>query len=605
MQNLLRLTLVLFIFISVRVHAQRSVQSIDLESYGIRPGSATNCSPLFYKALQTVRAAQVGGQKIVLKLKKGEYHFYPQMAEKRTYYISNHDQTDPKVVGIPLENLSNIELDGRGAQLIFHGRMLPIAICNSQNVSVRNLSIDFYKPQISQVQIVTNDTVAGNISYKIAPWVSYQVRDSILYFSGEGWELHANSGIAFERDTRHIVYNTGDIRVGTRRVTDLGDGMIRAQGWKNKSLIPGTVVAMRGWGRPAPGIFIDESKELRITNVQVHYAEGMGLLAQLSHNIYLDRFGVCLKGKKDPRYFTTQADATHFSGCSGVLDSRNGLYEGMMDDAINVHGTYLNITAIDGKRGLRARYMHGQSYGFNWGYAGDTVQFIRSATMDLLSQKNIITSIQPVYEKGILMAFDIKFKDDLPSDLDPVTAAFGIENLSLTPSVNFTGNVVRNNRARGALFSTPRRVLAANNLFDHTSGSAILLCGDSNGWYETGSCRDVEIRNNRFVNALTSMYQFTNAVISVYPEIPDLDHQKQFFHSNIRITDNHFEMFDRPVLYAKSVDGLVFKGNDITMNREFKPFHPQKERILLTRVINADITNNKVDGKVTDLIPAP
>lgn len=37
--------------------------------------------------------------------------------------------------------------------------------------------------------------------------------------------------------------------------------------------------------------------------------------------------------------FTTQADATHFSGCKGKITSCNGLYEGMMDDAINVHGT--------------------------------------------------------------------------------------------------------------------------------------------------------------------------------------------------------------------------------------------------------------------------
>ncbi len=35
--------------------------------------------------------------------------------------------------------------------------------------------------------------------------------------------------------------------------------------------------------------------------------------------------------------------------------------------------------------------------------------------------------------------------------------AYGIENLTWTPQVRFAGNTVRNNRARGALFSTPRR----------------------------------------------------------------------------------------------------------------------------------------------------
>ena len=88
-------------------------------------------------------------------------------------------------------------------------------------------------------------------------------------------------------------------------------------------------------------------------------------------------------------------------------------------------------------------------------------------------------------------------------------------------SVFCLGNTIRNNRARGTLFSTPRRTIVENNLFDHTSGTAILLCGDCNGWYETGACRDVIIRNNRFVNSLTNMFQFTEAVISIYPEIPE------------------------------------------------------------------------------------
>ena len=72
-------------------------------------------------------------------------------------------------------------------------------------------------------------------------------------------------------------------------------------------------------------------------------------------------------------------------------------------------------------------------------------------------------------------------------------------------------------------------------VIDHTSGTAILLCGDCNGWYETGACRDVQIRRNRFVNALTNLFQFTNAVISIYPEIPDLANQQYFFIWKIRI----------------------------------------------------------------------
>ncbi|MEG0163195.1 MAG: alpha-1,3-galactosidase B, partial [Mucinivorans sp.] len=93
---------------------------------------------------------------------------------------------------------------------------------------------------------------------------------------------------------------------------------------------------------------------------------GMGLLAQMSENITLNGFSVCLRGADDPRYFTTQADATHFSGCKGLIRSENGLYENMMDDAINVHGTYLKVTKRLSDNVLIGTYMHSQAYGFRW-----------------------------------------------------------------------------------------------------------------------------------------------------------------------------------------------------------------------------------------------
>ena len=169
--------------------------------------------------------------------------------------------------------------------------------------------------------------------------------------------------------------------------------------------------------------------------------------------------------------------------------------------------------------------------------------------------------------------------------------AYGVENLTWTPEVEFRGNVVRNNRARGALFSSPRRTVCEKNLFDHTSGAAILLCGDCNGWYESGAVRDLAIRKNKFVNALTNLFQFTNAVISIYPEIPALQQQKAYFHGGranaIVIEDNEFETFDAPLLYAKSVDGLLFINNKVKKNNDYRPFHWNTQPVLLERCKNA------------------
>ena len=82
------------------------------------------------------------------------------------------------------------------------------------------------------------------------------------------------------------------------------------------------------------------------------------------------------------------------------------------------------------------------------------------------------------------------------------------------------------------------------------------------------------------------MFQFTNAIISIYPEIPNLKDQTKYFHSGIVIEDNIFETFDAPIVYAKSVDGLIFRNNTIKRNKDYPAFHWNQEPFLLERVIN-------------------
>lgn len=566
----------------------------EISAFGLKANSSKNASPVLQKALAKIKAEYKEGEKVILRFPEGRYDFHEKGAAVREYYISNHDQTNPKKVGIALEDMKNLTLDGQGSEFVFHGRMLPVSLLRSENCLLKNFSIDFENPHIAQVKIVENDPQDG-IVFEPAPWVDYRIaKDSIFEAYGEGWTMRHSWGIAFDGDTKHLVYNTSDIGCPTKGASEVAPRRIHAPGWKDARLVPGTVVAMRGWGRPTPGIFLSHDVNTTIENVKVHYAEGMGLLAQLCENITLEKFGVCLKGDADPRYFTTQADATHFSGCKGKIVSCNGLYEGMMDDAINVHGTYLKVVKRVDDRTLVGRYMHGQSWGFEWGCPGDEVQFIRSNTMELVGKQNKIISIRPYDKEQTEGAreFLITFQEPVDQVINE-QSGFGIENLTWTPEVLFSGNVIRNNRARGSLFSTPRKTIVENNLFDHTSGAAILLCGDCNGWFETGACRHVIIRKNRFVNALTNLFQFTNAVISIYPEIPDLKGQQQYFHGGpeggIVIEDNEFETFDAPILYAKSVDGLVFRNNTIKLNTEYKPFHPNRNRFWLERVTNVTI----------------
>lgn len=571
----------------------------DMQNYGISP-TAMSQSPdstlslKLQKALADIQSKVKATDKVTLKFKKGRYDFHATYAPAYELYISNHDQGQPKPVGLYLDQWSNLTIEGNGSDFIFHGRMIPLVIKQSANCTVKNLAIDFENPQIAQVQVVKNSPTEG-ITFEVAPWVKYRIAANGRFETyGEGWSEQQMAGMAFERDTKHIVYNTSDLGINTQGVTDLGGRQLHAPNWKDSRLVPGTVVAMRTWSRPCPGVVLANNRQTTLQNVTVHYAEGMGLIAQRCTDITLNKFNVSLRGENDPRYFTTQADATHFSQCRGKITSNHGLYEGMMDDAINIHGVYLKVRERIDDHTLRCRYEHGQAYGFDWGDAGDKVSFVRSATMDNLSHTNTITDIRPADRTEVLgcKEFIIKVKDALPAEISE-KEGYGIENLSWTPEVEFRHNIVRNNRARGALFSSPLRTVCTDNLFDHTSGTAILLCGDCNGWYESGAVRNMVIKRNTFVNALTNMFQFTNAVISIYPEIPQLDAQTTYFHGgqprSIVIENNYFDTFDTPLLYAKSVDGLVFRKNQVRKNKDYKPFHWNQKAILTERCTRTEI----------------
>ena len=517
-------------------------------------------------------------------------HYTVNQTIDKELYISNHDQTNPKKVAFYYENLHNVVIDGKGQNLVFHGTILPFVVKNCSNLTLRNFSIDFATPHLRQLHITEVDTLNNSIKAQLYPQGNYKIENEKLYFTGEDYQEMPFGGMVFSPD-KHLAYRRADVSFSPTKIVALAPNEFYIEGMgKSPYLQVGERFVLRTYSRPTPAIFVTESKNITLENITVHNVQGMGLLAQLTENMTLDKFRVAIEEGSE-RFFTTQADATHFSACKGKIRLVNGLYEGMADDAINVHGTYLKVITRENDYTIKAQYMHPQSWGFLWGNKGDQVQFVAAKTMETIGDKTYkihqIKAVDKPTEVGAKI-FETTFDKPLPAKVNPDMPC-GVENLTWTPKVLFKNNIVRNNRARGALFSTPKKVVCSNNLFDHTHGAAILLCGDCNGWYETGACRNVSIKNNRFVNALTANYQFTNAIIPIYPEIPNLEAQQKYFHSNIRIEDNVFETFDEPILYAKSVENLIYRNNKIIKNQDFKPFHWNKERFKLERTKNVKI----------------
>lgn len=233
--------------------------------------------------------------------------------------------------------------------------------------------------------------------------------------------------------------------------------------------------------------------------------------------------------------------------------------------------------------------MHEQSQGMEWGRINEKVGFIENQSMRTLGT-GTMTSFEPLNKSE----FIVEFQAPVPNSLK-VGAA--LENLSCTADVEIRNSFFGSCRARGLLVSTPGKVIIENNIFE-SSGSAILIAGDANQWYESGAVKDVLIRNNTFrYPCMSSVYQFCEAVISIFPEIPKPDIRYPF-HSNIRIENNKFYLFDYPILYVKSVDGLSFVNNTLIRDTTYQPFHYRKDGITLDACRKVIISGNRTEGDV-------
>jgi hypothetical protein len=283
----------------------------------------------------------------------------------------------------------------------------------------------------------------------------------------------------------------------------------------------------------------------------LHQAGGMGFIAQFCENVELR---LCTVTPSEGRIFSVCADASHFVNCRGLIQLIDCHFENQLDDPLNVHGLNTRIKEVIDEYTVLVERVHHEQHGVSVGLAGDAVQFAHNTTL-LSYGDNVITSVESINARYAR----ISFERPLPKGLYP---GHVVENMSWTPDLLVSGCTVRGNRARGLLISTPGKVrIEGNNI--SAGGSGIKISGDANFWFESGAVRDVCIRDNDFGECCYGSPSWGHSVIDIDPEIAEPEKNKACFHQNIRIENNRFATSDKGILFARSVDGLIFTGNTI------------------------------------------
>lgn len=574
------------ILLSQYTHGAAAYDTVYVTSFGARPGSRADAVTAVQAALEACRQKE----NPLLFFPAGRYDFWPQHAVKKVYYESNTSDINPKYNAIMIAGFKKLVIEGAGSEFVYHGRIQPFTIERSSHITLRHFSIDWEFPLTAQA--VVTDTTAAYIDVRIdTAQYPYTIVNGQLLFAAEGWSDKITGIMEYEKDTHLIAYRTGDdpsaLGPGWRgyKATVMDNGVVRLHYPFRRKPSPGNILVLRHNSRDHAMIFVTHSDNILMEKMTGYHCAGLGILSQYTADLTFKNISIVPNIAKG-RYFSGHDDGLHFSNCRGNINVDSCRFGGLMDDPINVHGTYVRIISKLAGNKLLCRFMEPMSVGMEWSEAGDNIAFIDHHSLATIGKGKVTA-----FRKKSTTDFELTLAGEVPAH---VNEGDGLENMSWTPAVTVRNTSFESCRARGLLVTTPKKVIIENNSFS-SSGSAILIAGDVNSWYESGAITDLLIKGNKFLAPCnTSDYQFTEAVISIYPEIPVMNDSTPLYHKNIQIEGNSFYAFDYPILFAQSVNGLQFVNNDLIRSYDYKPYHARKAAFFLSGCRNVRIKDNKV-----------
>lgn len=543
---------------------------VDVDDYGADPTGRTDSAPAVAAALRHARSLD---RPVRIVFSKGTYQLYPERAETRELYVSNTVGADQryrdKKIGLLVEDMHDVTVDGGGAKLEYHGLQTAFASIRSTNVTFTNFSFDYAAPEVIDATVAETGVRDGHAYrvLRIPAGSPYEVNGTHITWLGE---KSPATGQPYWSGTDGLQYTQihdpeaqktwradNPLFNDVASVTDLGGRRIRID--YNGSSQPtdaGLVYQMRLIERTEPGAFIWESKNVTMRSMNAYYLQSFGVVGQFSENISIDKVNFA-PDPKSGRSTASFADFVQMSGVKGKVSITRSVFDGPHDDPINIHGTYLEVVGQPGPNTLTLAYEHPQTAGFPQFAPGDEVEFTTKRTMTQLSPAHAkVTAVDGPsgmdHDKP-LTTMTVTFDRPVPAGTEINGTV--VENITATPSVLISGNVFRNVPTRGILVTTRKPVLITGNRFDAMSMASIYVSADAYQWYESGPVSDLTIRDNSFTRP-------TGPVIFVEPTNQVVDPANPVHH-NISVEHNSFDIGDVTVVNAKSVGGFAFTGNTV------------------------------------------
>ncbi|MBB6734822.1 right-handed parallel beta-helix repeat-containing protein [Cohnella zeiphila] len=559
---------------------QAAATIIRLADFGAEPNSGRDALPAMRRALEA--ASRLEGP-VRLVCEPGRYDFFAEQAAKVPLYITNtaSEEENPdvtKTLGIWLRGLSDFTLDGQGALCVFHAKMTMLVIDECEGVAIRNVGFDYERPTV--VEMTVERIGRGLMDVRVHRDSRYEFADGRFYWVGPGWRFLGGPMQEYDPATNRT-WRIDNWFERASSAEELEPSLLRLRFDFDPVQTAGRVLQARDGIRDQVGVLIRQSRNTAFADVGLHFMHGLGVVGQFSENMSFDAVTIAPRPETG-RTVAGFADGIHLSGCRGRVDIRGCRFDGLHDDGINVHGTFLRVIERLGPRRLRVRFMHPQTYGFDAFYPGDDLEFVRSRSLAACGT-GTVERAELVSPREIVLTL----REDLP---DGVGEGDAVENVTWTPEVRIEGNTFARIPTRGVLATTRRPTTIENNEFEGMIMNAVLVTCEAENWYESGRVREMAIRGNRFAECGGADFP----VIAITPEVAETDEEHPV-HSGIAIESNRFEMREGLALEARSAASIRFRSNELRLYGAFSAeIQSPADAVRLTACPDAIVGDNVI-----------
>jgi hypothetical protein len=476
------------------------------------------------------------------------------------YRVTPRDRTH-----LVLKNLTDIEIDATGVELICTESTRAITIDNCSNLTLRGLTIDYDPLIFTQGRIVAMS--ADQRVHEIELFDGYppadQAQRNYQVFSSQMRELRGRDyfGMTFEPNgerSLRAVRSESDTQPDPAQVGDLV--VMTTQHAPNGS-IPHTIMSNR-------------CVDLKLDSITIYAAHTFAYFETYCDNTTylhckLDRrpAEIDLAQRGDARLRSGNADAFHSKFAVRGPKIIECLAQHMGDDAVNICGNYHMVMQAKGNE-LRVLAMGTMNIA-----TGDPIEIVsydgRRLPDAIAKRIEPDGSIMPD-ERAFLLAqrMDKHTKEVKGESAYRITLdrEIGLPMGSVICSLNHVGrgfvvkgNTFGHNRSRAILIKGSDGVVEGNTIVGSKMNA--VLVSPEYWWMESGSSNNVRIIDNTIRNV-------GSPAINVIARGGSGAIAPAGAHSGITITGNGIDDCTTPAIFVSSTDGLKIERNTGTLDSE-------------------------------------